>query len=453
MAIAQIKSKITNKYQPFDDPLARKRTLYLHDYQSYEQPFDLMDSILASRALVDVQNPRSIVYVNYKPDPDYVSYLKREGLLSPTTTILSRIEETFAERSQKGALLPIDQTHLLTYLHNNPEAFKKLFDEVVTKQIEFLDSYSYCETTATLAKKLGLSCYSYNPSVGDTKSAFRKIARELDLPTAPGYEDLTPSDVVQCASLSEKKLIVKPIQGSGGSQNFIYNPGDIMNLRSYLNKDLAKAYVVEEFIEALSIDGRKISLCPRGLIHPNGVLQIQAIGDQIFGADGISYFGHSFPSQYQTEHLRQAYDIFTRLADHLHSKHSYFGHLSIDTGINVKTSRVFAYEYNLRKGGGTYGKSIADKRVLQTTCANSFKSIYPDGIFYWDSTMQINPTAFKDLEENFRNRQLLFDSNTGEGITFYLPDLLPVNGKIKLNIIAGSAYRLAHLKQEVTVNV
>lgn len=433
-------------YRPFEQH-PNVPSLLFHDYPAYQDALKDTNVCFPARALVNVFSPNSIVYINYRQDDDFLKYLRDENILPSETVVLNRSDLTFDEADKSNNTIELEKAHIYPSIKNTSK-FLHLKTIARQKNIQFLDSYSYDNSSKELSKSMDLESYGYKSDLQDSKSDFRMVAKKAGLPIASGVENITAKEVVKYATNSAVSVIIKPTFGSEGAKQLVFSSNTQKNaLTEYLKiQKMNSLFIVEEFLPIRMVNSNKLSYCARAFINKDGLIYLESLGDQIFGQDGLSYIGHSFPSSYDNDQLKAAYDSLISLGNFLYKNFGYYGHFSIDTGVDDRTGKLVIFEYNLRKGGGTYGKSIVDKRVTQV---KNFDKIYQSGIFYWDSTITVKPEKFKKTLNNFKKSGLLFDPKTGQGITMYFVDLLPTFGKLKINIIGSSLNSINKLREKV----
>lgn len=354
-----------------------------------------------------------------------------------------------------------------------PRLMERIRKSIPQDHVAHIACFNVTEAERSLAVKLKMPIYGCDPDLIylGTKNYSRKIFKECNIDTPPGFEDCnTEEDIIH--SLFKLKItfpelnkaVVKLNDGFSGEGNAVFSfEGSPVNeyLQLWIKEILphrlqivAHDLVYESFIKKLLkmggiveafIDGeQKAFPSVQCRITPLGETEIISTHDQVIGGErGHVFLGAHFPAN--KEYAVAVGKLGKKIADKLKS-YGVLGRFSIDF-ISVKENnewKHFAIEINLRKGGTTHpylmlqyltdGDYDASTAIYLTANGQTRYYFFSDNLqseYYKGLTPH-------DLIEITTANDLLYNGSIQQGVMFHMIGALSQYGKLGILCIGAT---------------
>lgn len=254
----------------------------------------------------------------------------------------------------------------------------------------------------------------------NTKSGFREVCKNLNLPIAEGIFTQNKSDLINYAINQCEKydLFVKRDRGSNGYQNFIIPKlSTIEDINKIVQNIEDIPHVVEKCITVEWAPSYEYKITEAG---------VEFLYDCDQRCINNSWSGMTIPPFTLSNELRvamrEAADVFANHA----FKIGYRGILDVD-GIISNSGEWYLSETNFRTTGGTHMHLIFEK-YLGEGYLNNFK-IIADNLYKGQNTQD-----FYELIDQIKEKDLLFDQKKKQGVIF--TNSGNFDGKIRYLIIS-----------------
>jgi hypothetical protein len=340
-----------------------------------------------------------------------------------------------------------------------PRLLEKIKNCIPIHHLAHITGFNVTELEQKLSVKLGIPLYGCLPALNfwGTKSGSRELFKRANIPTPPGFENLSSMQEVAQA-LNElkvlhptmRKAVVKLNEGFSGDGNAIYTYQNKANIQEIdLQKNLKMVaqgvdYQVfaEKFrqmggiVEAFVEGNVKTSPSVQCRINPLQKIDVISTHDQLLdGESGQIYLGATFPAD--AEYRVEIAEIGLQISEELR-KEGVLGRFGIDF-ISVKKDKHwehYAIEINLRKGGTTHpflmlqfltdGKYDYKKGCYEMPNGQSRYYFATDGL----ENEQYKTLTPEDLIDLAICNDLHFDGTTQDGVMFHLLGALSEYGKL-----------------------
>ncbi|KAA9038202.1 carboxylate-amine ligase [Ginsengibacter hankyongi] len=361
-----------------------------------------------------------------------------------------------------------------------PRLIERIRKSIPPDHVAHIACFNVTEAERSLAVQLHMPIYGCDPDLNylGTKSFSRKIFKECNVGTPPGFEDCNnEEDIIE--ALFKLKLmlpglnraVIKLNDGFSGDGNAVFSyegsPGkeylklwiaEVLRQRlqmvahdlvyeSYLKKFTEAGGIVEVFIEG----EQKVFPSVQCRITPLGETEVISTHDQVIGGEsGHVFLGAHFPAG--KEYAVAIAELGKKIADKLKS-YGVLGRFSIDF-ISVKENnewKHYALEINLRKGGTTHpylmlqyltdGTYDASKAIYLTASAQTRYYFFSDNLqseYYKGLTPH-------DLIEITTANDLLYDGSIQQGVMFHMIGALSQYGKLGILCIGATPAITMHL--------
>lgn len=333
--------------------------------------------------------------------------------------------------------------------------------------------FNVTEAERRLAVKLKIPIYGCDPDLTylGTKNFSRKIFKECNIDTPPGFEDCnTEEDIIHSLFLLKttfpalNKGVIKLNDGFSGEGNAIFSfEGAPVNeyLISWIKATLpqklqfvAHDLVYKTFMEKFNMMGGIVEAFIEGeqktfpsvqcRITPLGEADVISTHDQVIGGEiGHVFLGAHFPAS--TEYAVAIGKLGKQIADKLQT-YGVLGRFSIDF-ISVKKNnewKHYAIEINLRKGGTTHPYLMLqyltdgdyDPSAAMYFTANGLPRYY----FFSDNLQSkyYKGLTPHDLIEIATANDLLYNGTNQQGVMFHMIGALSQYGKLGILCIGTS---------------
>lgn len=370
---------------------------------------------------------------------------------------------------------------------DRPRLIERIRNSIPQHHSSHIACFNVTAAERALAVKLKMPIYGCDPDllyIG-TKSFSRKIFKECQINTPPGFEDLnTQKDIVNSlASLKTtfpalQKAVIKLNDGFSGEGNAVFSfEGAPVNeqLKGWIKKALpqrlqivARDLKFASFIEKYQMMGGIVEAFVDGAcqespsvqcrITPLGEADIISTHSQVLGGEsGQVFLGAHFPSN--TEYAVAIGELGKKVAEKLKT-YGVLGRFSVDF-ISVKEDnnwKHYAIEINLRKGGTTHpylmlqyltdGDYDASTGTYHTAIGQQRYYFFSDNL-QSESYKGLTP---HDLIEISTANDLLYDSSIQQGVIFHMIGALSQYGKLGILCI-GATPEITIALYEKTVKV
>ncbi|MEP7229287.1 MAG: peptide ligase PGM1-related protein [Ginsengibacter sp.] len=370
---------------------------------------------------------------------------------------------------------------------DRPRLIERIRKSIPQDHVSHIACFNVTEAERALAIKLNMPIYGCDPDLNylGTKNFSRKIFKECNIDTPPGFEDCSKEEDVINSLFKLKitfpqlnKAVVKLNDGFSGEGNAVFsfeNAPQNEHLQSWIKevlpqrlqivaRDLMYTSFIEKFcmmggiVEAF-IDGeQKAFPSVQCRITPLGEAEVISTHDQVIGGEiGHVFLGAHFPAS--REYAVSMGEIGKRITEKLKS-YGVLGRFSVDF-ISVKENnewKHFAIEINLRKGGTTHpflmlqylteGEYDASKGIYLTASGQQRFYFFSDNLqseYYKGLTPH-------DLIEIATCNDLLYNGSTQQGVMFHMIGALSQYGKLGILCI-GATMEIAMELYNKTVEV
>ena len=354
-----------------------------------------------------------------------------------------------------------------------PRLINRILKSIPADHKSHIACFNVTDAERRLAVKLHMPIYGCDPDLLylGTKNFSRKIFKECNVNTPPGFEDCKNEDDIINSLFRLKttfpalsKAVVKLNDGFSGEGNAVFSfEGAPVNeyLHLWIHEVLpqrlqlvARDLVYKTFIEKFEmmggiveafIDGDiKMSPSVQCRVTPLGETDVISTHDQLIGGESRQVFlGAYFPAN--KEYAMEIGKLGKRIADKLHD-YGVLGRFSIDF-ISVKENdewKHFAIEINLRKGGTTHPYLMLQYLTDGDYDASSAKYLTANGqprYYFFSDNLQSE--AYKgltphDLIEITTANDLLYDGSNQQGVVFHMISALSQYGKLGILCIAAT---------------
>lgn len=297
-----------------------------------------------------------LVVTNSKFDEDYLDYLGSLGYP------VDKIEYLHPEDSSKKTWNSIFSS----------ETVKNHLRSIRNKDKYLIDVYIPTKFDGELSETLGIKhCNNYLLSEKyGTKSGFRQLIKEADLPAAGGYGGVeNVAQVREClAKLFQKGFqmaVVKVDDGISGYGNAIFSQGEFIESRSLSEKEFFNRYlkpirwdvtgkgVVEGWIKDV-VNSLSVLMKVQ-----DGSYNLVCLQDQLL-IKGDKWAGCYYPSSISTKRslLTKLNRIIDKSARYLVDK-GFWGYFSFDV-LETTKGDLYLVEANMRKIGSFYPRVFVD---------------------------------------------------------------------------------------------
>lgn len=346
-----------------------------------------------------------------------------------------------------------------------PRLIERIRKSVPPGHVAHIACFNVTELERTLAVKLKLPIFGCDPDllyIG-TKSFSRKIFKECNIPTPPGYEDLASEEDLIHALTNLKttfpalgKAVIKLNDGFSGEGNAIFSFEDAPpneHLVQWLQTGLASRLKIvarglkyETFIKKLQsmggiaeafIEGTyKAAPSVQCRISPIGEIEISSTHDQVLGGEsGQVFLGAHFPAN--KEYAVTIGALGKCIAEKLKG-YGVLNRFSVDF-ISVKVDnewKHYAIEINLRKGGTTHPylmlQYLTDGHYDDTSGVYLTANGQPRFYFFSDNLQSEHYKGLTphDLIEIATANDLLYNGSIQQGVMFHMIGALSQYGKL-----------------------
>lgn len=354
-----------------------------------------------------------------------------------------------------------------------PRLIERIRKSIPQGHVSHMACFNVTEAERALAVQLKMPIYGCDPGLLylGTKNFSRKIFKECNIDTPPGFEDCTTEEDIINSLFSLKttfpelnKAVVKLNDGFSGDGNAVFSfegapENEYLQLwiKEVLTQRLqivAHDLVYECFIEKFRMMGGIVEAFIDGdekafpsvqcRITPLGETDVISTHDQVIGGEmGHVFLGAHFPAS--KEYAVSIGELGKRLTEKLKS-YGVLGRFSIDF-ISVKENnkwKHFAIEINLRKGGTTHpflmlqylteGDYDASKGMYLTATGQPRYYFFSDNLqseYYKGLTPH-------DLIEITTANDLLYNGSTQQGVMFHMIGALSQYGKLGILCIGAT---------------
>ncbi len=354
-----------------------------------------------------------------------------------------------------------------------PRLIERIRKSIPQDHVSHMTCFNVTKAERSLAVKLNMPIFGCDPDLSyfGTKKFSRKIFKECNIDTPPGFEDCnTEDDIVD--SLCNLKLefpeinkaVVKLNDGFSGEGNAMFSfegaPGN-ENLRLWVKRILSERLqivahdlVYETFMQKFQDMGGIVEAFINGeqqafpsaqcLITPLGHVSVESTHDQVIGGEiGHVFLGAHFPAS--REYAVSIGELGKRVAEKLED-YGVLGRFSIDF-ISIKENdqwKHFAIEINLRKGGTTHPylmlqyltDGVYDPQTGVYLTASGQQRYY----FFSDNLKSENYKGLTphDLIEITTANDLLYNGSSQQGVMFHMIGALSQYGKLGILCIGAT---------------
>ena len=355
----------------------------------------------------------------------------------------------------------LDSPHTLTELRR-----------LIGDEIALIEAWNVGEAERDLALALQVPVNGTDPSLRGlaTKSAGRRLFRNLGIPTPDGVEGVASAEQVVAAVTTLRKrdpalagVVVKLDDSVAGDGNVVLRFAELPAAEAALSDAIRRALPAWYLtvlagggvVEALITGADFCSPSGQGAIRPDGHIEVLSTHDQrLGGPDGQIYEGCSFPAResYAAEIGRHVAAVGAALA-----AEGALGRFAVDFAA-IRTGggwALFALEINLRKGGTTHPFGVT--RVLTGGSYDPESSSFAltDGTTrYYGATDNLVDEGWlgrspQVVRQRLATAGVAFDRRSRVGVIPHLLDCLAIDGRMGYTAIAESREQVADLEATV----
>ena len=416
--------------------------------------------LLATLMTHRLEHARLVLVSSIAPTPDVLDYHRRLG---PRP-------QAWGAGTHVVALEDTSSQSLAEKLLRHPDALDRLC-RAVGDRPAFIEPWNVTEHEVAVAERLQVPVNGMDPSLWHLgfKGAGRKLFARAGVPLPAGVEDVrTVDDVVRgieairAARPDVSAVVVKHDDSYAGDGNIVVNllegpvPADVQTLarrvaalpRGYL-AELARGGIVEELVTGTEVTTPSAQVD----LLPDGRVVVLATHEQVVGGtNGQVFLGCRFPAD--PVHAAQVARHARAVGEQLVAAGA-LGRVSVDFVASRDpsgTSRVFALEVNLRKGGTTHpyaalrnlvpGRYDEELGQWVTAAGNAPRAYVCTDNLLDESWVGLSPGP---VIEAVRRAGLQLDHRTGVGVVLHMLSGLAIDGRIGLTAIgldAGHAQEL-----------
>ncbi|HWH63387.1 MAG TPA: ATP-grasp domain-containing protein [Ginsengibacter sp.] len=361
-----------------------------------------------------------------------------------------------------------------------PRLIERIRKSIPQDHVSHIACFNVTEAERSLAVKLNMPIYGCDPDLLylGTKNFSRKIFKECNINTPPGFEDCnTEEDVISClfnlkTTFPElNKAVVKLNDGFSGEGNAVFSyegaPANeylqlwIKEILPHRLQIVAMDLVYDSFMEKFRmmgciveafIDGeQKVFPSVQCLINPLGETEIVSTHNQVIGGEkGHVFLGAHFPAN--REYAVTIAEFGKRITEKLKA-YGVLGRFSVDF-ISVKENnewKHFAIEINLRKGGTTHPylmlQYLTDGNYDASSATYLTANGQPRYYFFSDNLRSKNYKGLTphDLIEITTANNLLYDGSIQQGVMFHMIGALSQYGKLGILCIGDTPKKTMEL--------
>ncbi|MEO8853410.1 MAG: peptide ligase PGM1-related protein [Ginsengibacter sp.] len=391
------------------------------------------------------------------------------------------------QRLKTLSCFDVSNKSLTEKILDRPRLIERIRNSIPHGHLAHITCFNVTEAERALALKLKLPIYGCDPDLLylGTKSSSRKIFKECNIPTPPGFEDLNSEQEVINALTQLKtnlphlrKAVIKLNDGFSGEGNALFSfegmPGNV-DLKSWIKETLPEKIKIvaqdlsyQVFMKKIStmggiveafIDGeQKAFPSVQCRITPLKEIKIISTHDQFLGGESNQVFlGAYFPAD--KEYAVSIAESGKIIAEKLKTL-GVLGRFSVDF-ISIKEKnewKHYAIEINLRKGGTTH-----PYQMLQFLTGGDYD--YKTGYYLTGSGQQrfyycsdnLQSENYKgltphDLMEISTANNLLYDGSIQQGVIFHMIGALSQYGKLGILCI-GATKEISRELYKKTVEV
>jgi len=368
-----------------------------------------------------------------------------------------------------------------------PRLMDRIRKSIPAEHVAHIACFNVTAAERSLAVRLKMPVYGCDPDLLylGTKSFSRKIFKECNIDTPPGFEDCNGElDVINSLTALKMnnpdldKAVVKLNDGFSGEGNAVFSyegAPDFPYLQLWIGEVLpsrlqivAKGLYYGDFMEKMELTGGIVEGFVDGSekafpsvqcrISPGGETDVISTHDQVIGGpNGHVFLGGHFPA---SDDYAVAIGEIGRIITEKLKSYGALGRFSIDF-ISVRENnqwKHYAIEINLRKGGTTHpylmlqyltdGNYDVSKGIYHT--ASGQQRFY----FFSDNLQSENYRGLTphDLIEISTANELLYDGSTQQGVMFHMIGALSQYGKLGILCI-GATRKIAMELYHKTVEV
>lgn len=354
-----------------------------------------------------------------------------------------------------------------------PRLIERIRKSIPPDHVAHIACFNVTEAERALAVKLKMPLYGCDPDLLylGTKSFSRKIFKDCNINTPPGFEDLSSEEDIVDALMnlkttfpSLKKAVVKLNDGFSGEGNAIFSFEDApenehlkfwiksnlpqrlkivardLTYKSFIEKFSMKEGIVEAFIDAEHIAFPSVQC----RITPLNETDIISTHEQVLGGEsGQVFLGAHFPAN--KEYAVGIGELGKTIAEKLET-YGVLGRFSIDF-ISVKENdewKHYAIEINLRKGGTTHPylmlQFLTDGDYDAST-GTYFTAGQQERFYFFSDNLQsknYKGLTPHDLIEITTVNNLLYDGSIQQGVIFHMIGALSQYGKLGILCIGAT---------------
>lgn len=354
-----------------------------------------------------------------------------------------------------------------------PRLIKRILKSIPPDHKAHIACFNVTEAERKLALKLRIPIYGCDPEllyIG-TKDFSRKIFKECNVNTPPGFEDCrTEEDIInslvklKTTFSTLNKAVVKLNDGFSGEGNAVFSfdgAPDNQQLRSWIKEVLpvklqivAHDLVYESFMQKFIIMGGIVEAFIDGevktfpsaqcIITPMAEAKVVSTHDQLIGGESRQIFlGAYFPAD--KEYAVAISELGSKIAEKLKA-YGVLGRFSVDF-ISIKKEnewKHFAIEINLRKGGTTHPylmlQYLTDGEYDPPTATYLTANGQPRYYFFSDNLKSEHYKGLTphDLIEIATANDLLYDGSNQQGVMFHMIGALSQYGKLGILCIGDT---------------
>lgn len=424
------------------------------------------ERLLCLLLLLQLPHTRIIYVTSCALDPEIVNYY--------ISLIPGKHQKTALQRLFLFSCSDESKRPLTEKILQQPLLIEQIRNAIINPAASHLSCFNSTVLEKNLAIQLEIPLYASHPDLLPlaNKSGSRKIFRQAGLNIPFGLEDLYSSEEL-CQALATlkymfpdlKKAVVKLNEGFSGEGNALFEYGALTIHDSNLAKSIGNFLLQElhpvapgissfTFLEKLCRMGGIAEVFIEGIlkespsvqcrIEPDGFIEIVSTHDQLLGGESNQVFvGACFPALrvYSAEIARQTF-----LTAEILKSRGIIGRFGMDF-ISVPGScgwTHYAIEINLRKGGTTHPYLFLQLLTGGHYDTGSGLFLLPDGTeryyFSTDNFCSATLTRFTPAEllHEVRNRQLLFNPESGTGIVLFMLGAITQYGKMGLTCIGAT---------------
>lgn len=365
-----------------------------------------------------------------------------------------------------------------------PRLIERIRKHIPTGFASHMICFNVTEAERLLALQLNIPINGCDPDLLylGTKSFSRKIFKQCNIETPPGFEDCkTEEDIVDSLHALKtnfpnlNKAVIKLNDGFSGEGNAIFSFEGLSqneNLKSRIQETLrtrlqivARDLTYAVFIEKMNTMGGIVESFVDGLekkspsvqcnITPIGEIDIISTHDQVIGGSiGQVFLGAHFPAN--AEYAATIGEYGKMVSEKLR-EYGAVGRFSIDF-ISVKQNnewKHYAIEINLRKGGTTHPYLMLQYLTDGNYDASNGTYLTATGqqrfYFFSDNLQSENYKGLTphDLIEIATANDLLYDGSTQQGIMFHMIGALSQYGKLGILCVGNTSEKSMELYHKI----